>query len=138
MRDEGKIGAIGLSAVSLDGLNRALPAGIACVQNAYSLVSRQFEDMLEFCLTKNIAWAPFFPLGGDFPGSPKVTEQPKVINIAARMNVTPSQVGLAWLLRHAPNIVLIPGTASIEHLEQNIAAASVVLDQDAIADLNSL
>jgi pyridoxine 4-dehydrogenase len=54
------------------------------------------------------------------------------------MNVTPSQVGLAWLLRHAPNIVLIPGTASIEHLEQNIAAASLVLDQDAIADLNSL
>jgi pyridoxine 4-dehydrogenase len=138
MRDEGKIGAIGLSAVSLDGLNRALAAGIACVQNAYSVVSRQFEDMLEFCLTKNIAWAPFFPLGGDFPGSPKVTEQPKVINIAARMNVTPSQVGLAWLLRHAPNIVLIPGTASIEHLEQNIAAASIVLDQDAIADLNSL
>ena len=75
MRDEGKIGAIGLSAVSLDGLNRALPAGIACVQNAYSLVSRQFEDALQFCLANTIAWVPFFPLGGAAPGWPKVTGQ---------------------------------------------------------------
>ena len=143
MRDEGKIGAIGLSAVGLDGLKRARPAGIACVQNAYSLVSRQFEDVLEFCLANEVAWVPFFPLGGAPSGSaalgwPKVTDQPKVIDVAERMNVTPMQVGLAWLLRHAPNTLLIPGTTSTEHLEQNLAAASVVLDEDAIADLDAL
>lgn len=138
MRDEGKIGAIGLSGVGLDGLTRALPAGIACVQNAYSLVNRQFEDMLAFCLARNIAWVPFFPLGGHFPGRPKVAQQPGVIDVAARLNVTPSQVGLAWLLARAPNTALIPGTASIEHLEQNVAAASVTLDEDAIADLDAV
>lgn len=138
MRDEGKIGAIGLSAVNLDGLKRALPAGIACVQNAYSLVSRQCEDVLQFCLANNIAWVPFFPLGGAAPGWPKVTDQSKVIDVAARMNITPMQVGLAWLLRHAPNTLLIPGTTSIKHLEQNLAAASVVFDDDAMADLDAL
>ena len=122
LRDEGKIGAIGLSAVTIDGLRRALPAGIACVQNAYSVVGRQFEAMLELCLAEGIAWVPFFPLGGAFPGLPKVTAQPVVIDAAARMGVTPSQVGLAWLLGHAPNTLLIPGTASIGHLEENVAA----------------
>jgi len=81
LRDEGKIGAIGLSGVNSDGLNRALPATIACVQNAYSLVSRQFEDMLTLCLANKIAWVPFFPLGGAAPGWPKVTDQKKVIDM---------------------------------------------------------
>jgi len=138
MRDEGKIGAIGLSAVNLDGLERALPAGIACVQNAYSLVSRQFEDVLTFCLANEIAWVPFFPIGGAVRGWPKVTDQSKVIDIAARLSITPLQVALAWLLRHTSNTLLIPGTASIEHLEQNMAAASVVLDEDVMADLDAI
>jgi aryl-alcohol dehydrogenase-like predicted oxidoreductase len=71
LRDQGKIGAIGLTSVTLDGLRRALPAGIACVQNAYSLVSRDDEDMLRLCAAEGIAWVPFFPLGGAFPGLPK-------------------------------------------------------------------
>jgi aryl-alcohol dehydrogenase-like predicted oxidoreductase len=103
MRDEGKIGAVGLSAVDMTTLKRALPAGIACVQNAYSLVSRQFENMLRLCCIHQIAWVPFFPLGGAFPKWPKVADQPKVIEIAERMKITPSQLGLAWLLAHAPN-----------------------------------
>ncbi len=138
LRDEGKIGAIGLSAVTIDGLRRALPAGIACVQNAYSVVGRQFEAMLELCLAEGIAWVPFFPLGGAFPGLPKVTAQPVVIDAAARMGVTPSQVGLAWLLGHAPNTLLIPGTASIGHLEENVAAGSIAVDADAMAALDGL
>ena len=138
LRDEGKIAAIGLSAVSLDSLRRALPAGIACVQNAYSLVSREFEDMVAFCLANQVAWVPFFPLGGAAPGWPKVTDQPRVVEIAARMDVTPSQVGLAWLLRHSPNTLLIPGTANFGHLEENMAAAAVVLDDAAMADLDAV
>ncbi len=138
LRDEGKIGAIGLSAVDLDGLERALPAGIACVQNAYSLVNREFEGLLAFCLANRIAWVPFFPLGGTMPGSLKVTAQRRVIEIAARLAVTPSQVGLAWLLGHTPNTLLIPGTASLAHLEENVAAASVSLDEEAVAELDAL
>ncbi len=71
LRDEGKIGAIGLSSVTLDVLRRVLPAGIVCVQNAYSLVSRDDEDILELCAAEGIAWVPFFPLGGPFPACPK-------------------------------------------------------------------
>ena len=138
MRDEGKIGAIGLSGVDLDGLHRLLPAGIACVQNAYSLVSRQFEDMLATCLAHGIAWVPFFPLGGTFPGWPKVTEHPTVVTIATRLGITPSQVGLAWLLRHAPNTLLIPGTTNLGHLRDNIAVADIALDDAAMTELDAV
>ena len=138
LRDEGKIGAIGLSAVSLDSLQRALGAGIAAVQNAYSLVSRQFEDELQFCLANGITWVPFFPLGGAAPGWPKVTDQPQVKAVAARLNATVRQVGLAWLLRHAPHTLLIPGTASRAHLEENVAAGSVSLDEEAMMELDIL
>ncbi|MDL4815070.1 aldo/keto reductase [Actinomadura opuntiae] len=125
LRDEGKIGAIGLSSVTLDGLRRALPAGVVCVQNAYSLVSRDDEDMLRLCASEGIAWVPFFPLGGAFPGLPKVTEEPTVHAVAESLGATPSQVGLAWLLHHAPNVLLIPGTADAAHLEANMAAGEI-------------
>ena len=138
MRDEGKIGAIGLSAVDLERLSRALPAGIACVQNAYSLVSRESEPLLRLCLANGIAWTPFYPLGGNGPGRPRVVDHPKVKEAATRLGVTPMQVGLAWLLRHAPNTLLIPGTTNVEHLEQNLAAASVALDQETMADLDAI
>ncbi|NBH03762.1 aldo/keto reductase [Amycolatopsis sp. SID8362] len=138
LRDEGKIGAIGLSSVGLDTLRRALPAGIACVQNAYSLVARDDEEMLRLCEAEDIAWVPFFPLGGAFPGLPKVTDEPAVQAAAAALDVTPAQIGLAWLLHHAPNVHLIPGTASVEHLEANIAAGSVVLDAETLAALDAV
>src|SRR5689334_22631848 len=111
LRDEGKIGAIGLSGVTLDGLRRALPAGIACVQNAYSVVTRGDEDMLRLCAAEQIAWVPFFPLGGAFPGWPKVTDEPAVTAAARALGCSAAQVALAWLLHHAPNVLLIPGTA---------------------------
>ena len=138
LRDEGKIGAIGLSAIDLQGLKRALPVGIACVQNAYSLVSQDFEDMLTVCREHHVAWVPFFPLGGAYPGWPKVTDQSAVTGIAAKLEIKPSQLGLAWLLAHAPNILLIPGTADRGHLEENIAAASIPLSQDILAELDAL
>lgn len=138
LRDEGKIGAFGLSAVTLEGVKKALPAGIVCVQNAYSLVSRDDEEMLQLCRAEGIAWVPYFPLGGSFPGLPKVTEQPLVIEIAARLGITPTQLGLAWLLGHAPNVLLIPGTASIRHLEENVAVGGISLDAQTTAALDRM
>lgn len=138
LRDEGKIDAIGLSSVTTDGLRRALPAGIACVQNAYSIVSRDDEDMLELCVEENIAWVPFFPLGGSFPGLPKATDEPVVHAVATAMGITPSQVALAWLLHHAPNVLLIPGTAEAAHLEANTAVADIRFDAVTLAELDAV
>ena len=137
LRDDGKIGAIGLSNVRLDQLQQAAGAGIACVQNAYSLVERSAEPLLDFCVRQGIAWAPFFPLGSAFPGRPKVTDQPAVLAAARALGVTPSQVGLAWLLQHAPNILLISGTSSIGHLRENVAAAEISIPADLIAGLEA-
>ncbi|WP_182884371.1 aldo/keto reductase [Microbispora sp. H10885] len=138
LRDEGKVGAIGLGSVTLDGLRRALPAGIVCVQNAYSLVSRDDEDMLRLCAAEGIAWVPFFPLGGAFPGLPKVAEEPVVHTVAESLGVTPAQVGLAWLLHHAPNVLLIPGTADRGHLEANMAAGEIAFDDATLAVLDAV
>jgi pyridoxine 4-dehydrogenase len=138
LRDEGKIGGIGVSSVPLDVLRRALPAGIACVQNAYSLLDRSQEEMLDVCRTENIAWVPFFPLGSSFPGFPKVADNEVVHEIARELGVISAQVGLAWLLAHAPNTLLIPGTRSIAHLEENLGAGDVVLSAEAIARLDAV
>jgi aryl-alcohol dehydrogenase-like predicted oxidoreductase len=138
LRDEGKIGAIGVSSVPLDVVRRALPAGIACVQNAYSLLDRSQEEMVDFCTAEGIAWVPYFPLGSAFPGFPKVADNPVVVDIAGEIDATPSQVGLAWLLAHAPNTLLIPGTRSIVHLEENTSAGDVTLSAEAIARLDAV
>jgi aryl-alcohol dehydrogenase-like predicted oxidoreductase len=138
LRDEGKIGAIGISSVPLDALQRALPAGIVCVQNPYSLLDREQEAMLDVCKAEGIAWVPYFPLGSAFPGYPKVTDNDVVREIAGDVGATPAQVGLAWLLAHAPNTLLIPGTRSIAHLEENIGAADVALSADVIARLDAV
>ncbi|HEY2062084.1 MAG TPA: aldo/keto reductase, partial [Amycolatopsis sp.] len=138
LRDEGKIGAIGLSCVTSEGLRRALPAGIACVQNAYSVVSRDDEDLLRLCVSEGVAWVPFFPLGGGFAGMPKATDEPAVHAVAESLGVTPSQVGLAWLLHHAPNVLLIPGTADPSHLEANLAVAGISFDEATLATLDAI
>ena len=138
LRDEGKIGAIGISNVPLDVLRRAQPAGIVCVQNAYSLLDRLHEGMLDFCMAERIAWVPFFPLGSAFAGFPNVADNAVVTEIAGELGVTGAQVGLAWLLAHAPNTLLIPGTRSIAHLEENIGAADIALSADAMARLDAV
>ena len=138
LRDEGKIGAIGVSNVTLDQLRAALPAGIACVQNAYSLLDRSGEPLLDLCRDHGVAWVPYFPLGSAFPGIPKVTEHPAVIGCARALGATPSQVGLAWLLAHDERILLIPGTSSVAHLEENVATGEVQLDTATLAVLDGL
>jgi pyridoxine 4-dehydrogenase len=138
LRDEGKIGGIGISSVPLEILQRALPAGIVCVQNAYSLLDRSQEAMLDVCKAEDIAWVPYFPLGSAFPGFPKVADNPVVLDIAAELDVSPAQVGLAWLLAHAPNVLLIAGTKSIGHLEENLGAGDIILNADQIARLDAV
>ncbi|MFJ8923605.1 aldo/keto reductase [Streptomyces sp. NPDC102415] len=138
LRDEGKIGAIGLSSVTADGVRRALPAGIACVQNAYSLLTRDDEDTLRLCLAEDIAWVPFFPLGSAFDGLPKVSDEPAVIAAARDLAATPAQVGLAWLLHHAPHLLLIPGTADPGHLKENVDAGALTLDETTLAALDAV
>jgi pyridoxine 4-dehydrogenase len=130
-----------MSNVPLEVLQRALPTGIVCVQNAYSLLDRSHEDMLDFCKAQageEIAWVPFFPLGSAFAGFPSVADDAVVQEIAGELGATPAQVGLAWLLAHAPNTLLIPGTRSIAHLEENVGAAGVALDDDALARLDAV
>ena len=138
MRDEGLIGAIGISSVDLNTLTRALPAGIVCVQNAYSLVTRDDEGLVALCEENGIAWVPYFPLGGAFPGIPKVVDEPAVQQAAADLDVSPAQVGLAWLLAHSPATLLIPGTADIAHLEANVAAGGITFDPDTLAALDAV
>lgn len=138
LREEGKIGAIGLSTVTLDELRQALPAGITCVQNAYSVLDRSGEPLLELAAAHGIAWVPYFPLGSAFPGIPKVTEHPAVIEAAAAHDATPAQVGLAWLLAHSPHVLLIPGTSSPAHLAENLATGDVQLGPATVATLDAL
>ena len=138
LRDAGDIRAIGLSGVTLEVLQQALPAGIAAVQNAYSVIDRQFDDMLRVTIDEGIAWVPFFPLGGGIAWYPKVTEQAAVRQAADRLSATPSQIGLAWLLQHSANTLLIPGTASVDHLDENLAVGDLVLDAETVAQLDAL
>jgi pyridoxine 4-dehydrogenase len=138
LRDEGKIGGIGLSAVDTDGVRAALGAGIVCVQNAYSVLDRAQEATLDLCAAQDIAWVPFFPLGSAFAGFPSVTDNPDVQAVAAELDATPAQVGLAWLLAHSPHTLLIPGTRSVRHLEENVAAAQVTLPPGALERLDAV
>jgi pyridoxine 4-dehydrogenase len=138
LREEGKIGGIGLSGVTAGQLGQAMPAGIACVQNGFSVLDRSDEQTLDACREHRVAWVPFFPLGSAFPSRPKVTDDPAVIAAAAALNATPAQVGLAWLLAHDQDTLLIPGTGSIRHLDENIEAGGVSLDAATLATLDGL
>lgn len=138
LRDQGKIGDIGLSAVGADMVRAAIPAGIVCVQNAYSVLDRSQEETLRVCAAEGIAWVPFFPLGSAFPGFPNVTDNPTVRSVATELSATAAQVGLAWLLAHSPTTLLIPGTRSLDHLEQNLAADTLELPPAAIARLDAV
>lgn len=138
MRDAGKIGAIGLSNVSVDQLRQSLPVGIACVQNSYSVLHRSAEPVLELCREHGIAGVPFFPLGSAFPSRPKATGNSTVIAIAADMGASPAQVALAWLLAHYDHTLLIPGTSDPAHLAENIAAGSLRLSAASITALEQL
>lgn len=139
MRDDGLIAGIGISTATADQVRQAIAdAGIVCVQNPYSLLSRDDEDVLALCAEHGIAYVPYFPLGSAFPGTPKVVEDPVVQRIAGELGATPAQVGLAWLLQHDANVLLIPGTSSLDHLEQNLGVADVRLTAEQVADLDAV
>ncbi|HEY2505482.1 MAG TPA: aldo/keto reductase [Streptosporangiaceae bacterium] len=138
LRAAGKIGAIGLSNVSAGQIAQAQAAGIACVQNSFSLLDRRAEPALDACRERGIAWVPYFPLGSAFPSRPKVTDNPVVTAIAADLAVTPAQVGLAWLLAHYGKTLLIPGTTSPAHLDENIASGGVRLTAQQLSALDQL
>jgi pyridoxine 4-dehydrogenase len=137
LRAEGKLDLIGLSNARGATVEEALDlVDIAGVQNGYSILERGGEDVLELCAERNLAFVPFFPLGSAFTGGPaKLAADPAVAAVAARHGATPSQVALAWLLQRDEHILLIPGTSSIAHLEENVGAAAVALDAD---DLEAL
>ncbi|XAS78173.1 oxidoreductase [Dermatophilaceae bacterium Sec6.4] len=128
LRDAGKIAGIGISTATLDQVREAHESvGLVCVQNAFSYLDQSDADVLAYCTGQGIAYVPYFPLGSAFPHMPKVTEDEQVLAVAGRLGASPAQVGLAWLLRRAANVLLIPGTSSVAHLEDNIAAGDVVL-----------
>jgi aryl-alcohol dehydrogenase-like predicted oxidoreductase len=138
LRREGKLDLIGISNAAADTVRRALEfADVACVQNAYSVVNRDDEDELVLCEQHGVAFVPFFPLGSAFAGGPgQLAADPAIAEVSARRHATPSQIALAWLLHRSERILLIPGTSSLRHLEENIAAGDVELDEQDMQQLD--
>jgi pyridoxine 4-dehydrogenase len=128
-RDNGLIGGIGLSNITREHLLHALAiTDIACVQNPMNLADRHSLPVLEECEARGIAFVAFFPLGSAFARGNPILSNPQVTSIAARLGRTPAQIALAWLLSFRPNILLIPGTSSVSHLEENMAVGDIELD----------
>lgn len=138
-RDDGLIGAVGLSNVTLPHLLRALESTeVACVQNAYHLADRRSQPVLDECARRGIAFVPFAPLGSGGAGDGSVIHAPQVERVAARVGALPAEVALAWILQAAPNTLLIPGTSSRLHLRENLAAATLRLDDEAMHELSAI
>lgn len=137
MVDQGMIEAFGASTVTTEQAAQSIDAGAVCVQNAYSLLSRKDEATLQLCRQRGVAYVPYFPLGSAFGWFPRVDQAPQVKAVAERLGHTPAQVGLAWLLHHSENILLIPGTSSLEHLAENTASGDVELTADDLAELEA-
>jgi pyridoxine 4-dehydrogenase len=138
LRREGKLDLIGISEAGADTVRRAVElVDIAEVQNAYSVVNRGGEDVLELCRERDIAFVPYFPLGSAFTGGPRqLAQDPVIAAVAERRGASVTQVALAWLLSRYERILLIPGTSSVAHLEENMAAAEVALDEQDLAELD--
>lgn len=134
LKREGLIRHLGLSNVSVEQLAEAQRiTEIVCVQNLYNIAHRDDDDFINDLARQGIAYVPFFPLGGFSP-----LQSSKLEAAAASLQATPMQVALAWLLQRSPNILLIPGTSSVEHLRENLKAATLQLPSEVIADLDSI
>ena len=134
LQGQGLIRHIGLSNVSAEQLAEGQKiTEIVCVQNLYNVAHRTDDVFIEDLAKQGVAYMPFFPLGGFNPLQSSVLDA-----AAASLQATPMQVALAWLLHHSPNILLIPGTSSIEHLRENLGAATLQLPTEIIANLNSI
>ena len=135
LRDEGKIGLIGLSEIEVGDLDAAAKiTEIASVQNEYNLTNRKAEKLLDVCEERSIGFIPWFPLatgGLARPGSP-------LADIATRLDATPAQVALAWLLRRSPAMLPIPGTSKVAHLEENVAGAQLDLSDEDVRALDDI
>jgi pyridoxine 4-dehydrogenase len=133
-QQEGKIKHIGLSEVSVEDIKKAQEFfEVVSVQNKYSIDNRQWEAVLDYTKENNIAFIPWFPLN-----AANVAGQDKLQSVADKHDATIYQVALSWLLHHANNILLIPGTSSVEHLEENVKAADVALTAEDMHELESI
>jgi aryl-alcohol dehydrogenase-like predicted oxidoreductase len=142
LRREGKLDLIGISNVTLEGARFAVEqterGELGEIQNAYSVIDRADEVIVDLAREHSIAFVPFFPLGSAFTGGPtKLAEDPAIAQVAAKHDVLPTQVALAWLLAHYERMLLIPGTTSVAHLEENLAAGDVTLDDEDMATLEN-
>jgi pyridoxine 4-dehydrogenase len=135
LQSQGKIKHIGLSEVSVRQIQRARAiVPIVSVQNRYSLTDRGSEDVLQYCERESMGFIPWFPLAaGKLSGAASV-----IARVAAKLKSTPSQVALAWLLAKSPVMLPIPGTSKVTHLEENVAAADLELNPDAMRELDEL
>jgi aryl-alcohol dehydrogenase-like predicted oxidoreductase len=134
LKQQGLIRHLGLSNVSPQQLSEAQRiADVVCIQNLYNVAHRNDDVFIDTLAQQGIAYVPFFPLGGFTPLQSSALDR-----IAASVQATPMQVALAWLLQRSPNILLIPGTSSIEHLRENLAAASLELSSTAVGELNAI
>jgi len=134
LQRQGLVRHIGLSNVTPNQVAEGRRiCDIVCVQNQYNVAHREDDGLIDELARSGIAYVPFFPLGGFTPLQSTALDE-----VAKRLNATPMQVALAWLLERAPNILLIPGTSSLEHLRQNLAAAKLTLPQDELIVLNGI
>ncbi|MBY5368118.1 MULTISPECIES: aldo/keto reductase family oxidoreductase [Rhizobium] len=134
LQQQGLVRHVGLSNVTSKQITEGRGiTEIVCVQNQYNLARRADDALIDDLARDGIAYVPFFPLGGFSP-----LQSSTLSDVAARLNATPMQVALAWLLRRAENILLIPGTSSVGHLRENLAAAGLVLPDDAVSELNRM
>jgi pyridoxine 4-dehydrogenase len=138
-RTEGLIGGIGLSNITLEHLLRSVEhTEIACVQNAFNPVDRSAAPVLDECTVRGIAFVPFFSLRSPFAPPGQVLGHEVVQRTAARVGCTPAQIALAWALGVAPNVLVIPGTSSVPHLEENLAVVDIELDDESREQLNAI
>ncbi|MEX3951567.1 aldo/keto reductase family oxidoreductase [Paraburkholderia sp. EG287B] len=134
LRERGLVRNVGMSnatAAQIAAAQRLVP--IVCVQNHYNLVHRDDDALIDALAAQGIAYVPFFPLGGFTP-----IQSSALSAVAARLEVTPMALALAWLLRRSPNILLIPGTSTLSHLRENVAAAQLDLNDDMLAELDAI
>ena len=134
MQQEGLIRHLGISTVNAEQVAEARSiAPVVCVQNFYNIANRNDDDLIDSLASQGIAYVPYFPLGGFNPLQSDALE-----SVAKRLDATPMSVALAWLLGRSPNILLIPGTSSVEHLRENVAGAGLTIPEDELAELNRI
>jgi pyridoxine 4-dehydrogenase len=140
LRDAGKIDLIGVSSVGVDTVRTAIETvGIGEVQNPFSILDRSDAEVLELCRQHDVSYVPYFPLGSAFTGGPQaIAADPHISAVATKHGVAASQVALAWLLAQYDRLLLIPGTKSVAHLEENMAVLDVELDADDLAELEQV